>query len=255
MRLIFSRDWNFSAIAGISVVSTLWNKKIRRFWWGLCKRVRGSQSAVQTMWTLATLKIQFVFRFPLATPTAHLNIISPLPETLKILKILKTPHLNLFTPLPKTLKIWNIFKILKTPHLHLISPLPKTSPKSHGRGCSSSWHLLIVLRLNVDQRQFHAKTAEILVNYFLPQWSPRSHWQARCGHLPDEDRNIRIAAMVTNIMILEQSCYRCGRILTLSWSQKHKISKTLKVFKIFKLSKIFKTVKILKTLTATALHQ
>ena len=215
----------------ISVVSTLWTQKIRRFCWDLCKGVRGSQSAVQTLWTFATIFFERLHLWTFLTfnscidfhSTAHLNIISPLPETLKILKILKTPHLNLFTPLPKTLKIWNIFKILKTPHLHLISPLPKTSPKSHGRGCSSSWHLLIVLRLNVDKRQFHAKTAEILVNYFLPQWSPRSHWQARCGHLPDEDRNIRIAAMVTNIMILEQSCYRCGRILTLSWSQKHKI--------------------------------
>ena len=29
------------------------------------------------LWTAPFLKIQFVFRFPLATPTAHLNIISP----------------------------------------------------------------------------------------------------------------------------------------------------------------------------------
>ena len=48
--------------------------------------------------------------------------------------------------------------------------------------------------------------------------------------------------MVINIMILKQSCYRCGKILTLSWSQKHKISKILKISKVFKTLKIIKNI-------------
>ena len=51
-----------------------------------------------------------------------------------------------------------------------------------------------------------------------------------------------IAEMATNIMILKQSCYRCRKILTSSWSQKHKISKILKISKVFKTLKIIKNI-------------